>query len=493
MTNISSLKFALFLLSVALLLAASLFSLTGKPPVWFDEGIFLHAGRTLADEGVFGIQVAPGRFEDLSLVTSGYPLLVPLALVVKFFGPSIFSARLMMMFFILGFAALFFLLAKRLYGTYPALASALLLASFAPLYGNGKSVLGEVPGLFYFMAGLLFLHRIETGQAGVDSARKRYLYSLLAGVGFGLAASTKPLFLLVAGGVFAAVVVRFQFWKRHLREFLNVGIGAAITLAVWAGTQFGGSVSIERVLSFYANPYVLAAGTITTVIKTNALRFFTESTPIHFAFLFVLCVIFFVSRFRRRERVYSSEVAILVFILLVLAAYLRTPGWYRYFFTAHVMLFLFLPPVLTRIGEFIHSRFRLSTGRLAVVVLALLFVVQLGHFIKNEYRYESDTTEPARIHLAAIPPKKSIMFYNAAELAYLYPRKNFSQYLFFNEGFEVGKESKDKLASGAFDVLVVPGANLAEVSGGCYALEYTARSYIFLTKDPGRCPEAGSL
>lgn len=496
MTQSLPFKPALFLLLITLLLVASLFSLTGKPPVWFDEGIYLHAGRVLADEGVFGIQVAPGQFEDLSLVTGGYPLFVPLALVIKLFGPSILSARLLMVFFIMIFAGCFFLLAKKMYGENSALISTLLLASFAPLYGNGKSVLGEIPGLFYIVLGLLFLHSIETERDGGEPypAWKRYLYSLLAGLGLGFAASTKPVFLLLAGGLLAALIIRFRFWKQHLRESFNIGIGFAISLVVWLGTQFNGAVNVGRVLDFYANPYVIAADTIANLIKTNALRFFTESTPIHFTLLLVPCVIFFVIKFRNKEKIYSSEIAVLAFVALVLVAYLRTPGWYRYFFTAHAILFLFLPAACLRIEKMIHSRRHARTRHLALSILFLLFAVQLGYFIKKEYRYEKDYTELARIHLATIPAESSVIFYNAAELAFLYPHKNFFQYLYFNEGFELGKESLVTLDRGEFDVVVVPGAYLGEgVISDCYVFEYRARSYVFLNKDSGRCPDTGSL
>ena len=54
----------LFFLLITLSASASFYSLTGKPPVWFDEGIFLHTGRVLADEGRFGVQLTPGQFTD---------------------------------------------------------------------------------------------------------------------------------------------------------------------------------------------------------------------------------------------------------------------------------------------------------------------------------------------------------------------------------------------------------------------------------------------
>lgn len=489
-------KFILFLLLTGLVLGAGLFSLTGKPAVWFDEGIYLHVGRVLADEGVFGIQVAPGQFEDLSIISVGYTLIAPQAMVVKFFGASILSARLLMVFFIAGFVLCFFLLARKMYGTKPAFVSVLLLASFAPLYGNGKSVIGEVPGLFFMALGLLFLYSIETDkESGTSySIKKRYFYSLLAGLGLGLSASTKPVFLVLTGALFVAITVCIRFWKQRLRELLNIAIGFVLPLLVWVSTQFSGDFSIARILEFYSNPYVLQVDIIINFIKINALRFFTESTPIHFAIMLVAGAIFFIIKQRNKERIYSSEIVIFVFIGLVLAAYLRTPGWYRYLFPAHVMLFLFLPIACMRVESLIKSRWRFPDRHVAFFVLFLLSIVQLGHFIKEEYNYTKDGTELSRIYMNTIPVESSIVFYNASELAFLYPYKNFSQYLRINDDLQLGKKSLIKLNRGEYDFLAIPIAYLDEnFTPHCYAFEYKAGKYAFLTKDTMRCPKAISL
>ncbi|MDZ4221787.1 MAG: glycosyltransferase family 39 protein, partial [Patescibacteria group bacterium] len=447
----------LFVLLAVLVLGASLYSLTGKPAVWFDEGIFLHTSRVLAEEGRFGVQVAPDTFEDATIITVGYPLLVPVALATKLFGPGIFTARMIMVLFIMGFVACFFLLAKRLYGHRAAFLAAFLLASFAPLYGVGKSVIGEVPGLFFFTFGLLFLHTVET-QFQTLGRRKIYAFTLLAGLGFGLAASTKPAFLVLVGALIMGVLWRIRFWKQDLYVLLSGAVGFALPLIVWMRTQFGSTLNLGWILEFYANPYQLAPEAITGLITTNLFRFVTESTPVHFTLLLLGCVVFFAIKFYKKETIHSTEIVVLVFVLCMLAAYLRTPGWYRYFFPAHVMLFLFLPAALVRIERALVPRLRfVSSG-----VLIALIVVQLGHFYQEEHGYSLDTTARARIYMQTIIPESHVLFYNSGELSYLYPHKNFSQYFGINDGLKIGEFNLAKLESGAFDMLAIPGAYLDE-------------------------------
>ena len=480
----------LFFLLITLSASASFYSLTGKPPVWFDEGIFLHTGRVLADEGRFGVQLTPGQFTDASVVTVGYPLLAPLSVVIKIFGASILSARLLMIFFIFGFVLCFFLLAKKMYSTSIALASTFLLVSFAPLYGVGKSVIGEVPGLFYLTSGLLFLHSIETEAAALRPG-KRYIYALLAGFGFGLAASTKPVFLVITGAVAIALALRFRFWRRHLRELLIGAAGFMLTLITWMGTQFGGSFNPLRLLTFYANPYLVGSDTVVNFIQTNLLRFFTESTPAHFFLLSLAFLAFLSVKARAKEKIYSGEIIAAAFVVLIFLAYLRTPGWYRYFFPAHALLFLFLPAALARIAELTSlRRWRLQP----FIIVALLFAVQLGHFVREEHGYQPDETASARAYLATIPVQRSVLFYNAAELAYLYPHKNFYQYLGINESLKVGESSLAGLKRGEFDVLAIPNAYVNDsVINPCYKLEHTAGKYSFFSKDSNLCPEMLSL
>ncbi|MDP3900326.1 MAG: glycosyltransferase family 39 protein [bacterium] len=480
-------KILLGIFAAAIVLSASFYNLTSKPAVWFDEGIFLHAGRTLADNGVFGVQLSPDSYSDLSLVTVGYPLLLPQAFLVKFFGQSIFGARVIMALFIIGFTLSFYLLVQRLYGGYLALAATLLLTTFAPLYGNGKSVIGEVPGLFYFTFGMFFMHLTEEMDRKFG-ANQRQIYAFLAGLGFGLAAATKPSFLIIAAAVLVSVIFKIHFWKKLPYTFLSGAIGFIAPLVIWVKTQFSGAINWAEMYSFYSNPYQLPAEEILNLLSSNFFRFFMESTPVHFSALLTVFLFFLIIKFKKKEKIYSVEIIVFCFSLLTIGAYLRTPGWYRYFFPAHVLLFIFLPAAVLYIVKFLNWR-----KDLAVVAVGLLLAVQFIHLGNEEWGYRPDKITPLGQYLKTIKPSTSVVFYNASELAYLYPNENFYQYIRINEKLSLGREIRTAIERGEYDMLISPAVYLSKEAGlhdldySCYQLDQTIDSYAILIRSSSDC------
>src|SRR3989344_6789566 len=144
---------------LGVVITASLWHLEDSPRTWFDEGIYLNVAKNTASQGIYNIVLAPGIMGDMSYISTGYTLLLPIALAMKVFGPTLLVARLVMVGFLVGLVLLVFLYIRRISGVWPALLSAGLLVTFSALYGHGKNVLGEVPGLFYLVfAVLLFAY-----------------------------------------------------------------------------------------------------------------------------------------------------------------------------------------------------------------------------------------------------------------------------------------------------------------------------------------------
>src|SRR3989338_7685115 len=143
-------KFATFAAAL-LLFFLSTYRLTESPPIWTDEGHLIQVAMNAALHGPQAqLQVAPGKFESGAFsATTGYPALFPVAVAFSLFGVTLVSARLVMAVFILLFVFVAWRLAVR-HLPLPLPAHALLLLStFAPLYGNGNNVLGEIPGLLF--------------------------------------------------------------------------------------------------------------------------------------------------------------------------------------------------------------------------------------------------------------------------------------------------------------------------------------------------------
>lgn len=445
---------------------------------WFDEGIFVQLVKNIAESDVWGIATAPGAFHSAALITIGYPIIYHAVLAVKLFGASIATFHVVASLFALGLVALLFLLVRTLYGTSVALWGTLALATFAPLYGNGKSFAGEVPALFFLFVALYLLARLEQAE------RKSFWLSFATGVAFGLASAAKPTFLLVLPALLAALLLKFHYTaltREGRRMTACVTLGIFATLAVWFWTQFGG-VSLTRIFAHYANPYYVAD--FWPLISANLKRFFTESTPAHLAVLFFASVAYLLRRTWKREEVRMIEIATFVFALLTLVFYVRTEGWYRYFFPAHVTLFMFLAPAVREfIGVFV-SREAWQKGLFAVV-MATAIAMQLPPLLTEARRVRSDLPDTIGAELQALRDDRKVFFYNLPQIAARYPSREFYQYIRMSDNLIVGQENEKLLAEGVFSVIFVPrisGQEIARIPS-CYARQENVGKIFMYRRD----------
>ncbi len=404
----------LFFVMLSLIAAAALLvstrNILDSPRPWFDEGIYLQAARHLAETGRFGIVVAPGQESNLAFVTVGYPLIVSLATVFQLTGPTFEAARGTMVAFLVATVIAAGLCARALGGRKSGLAAAALVASFPPLYGNGKNVLGEVPGIFFLLLSVIFLQRISRSRG------RRLSDWLLFGMAAVLATATKPQFLMVVpAAVLAVLLLRragaVSSWRGPL-----VAAGAfAVGLAVWGVTQFGGLPS-PTVFFHYTNPYGVAD--VGATVLRNIVGFVSDPTPLHLLFIAGLTGLGWLVR----RRVSAVEAYMGVVAIAVWAAYFRTAGWYRYFFIAHI-LFLVLLPVSWRGMRSVYAR------GVALVVLVLLLA-------SNGYAYARDPAplfgtdwRALRTQMQQIDPDAGVFFANAPEAAFFFRGREFGQYL----------------------------------------------------------------
>ena len=316
--------FALFFL----LLFIGFWRLSYSPATWYDEGINAGIAKSLVQDGVFSLKVAPDEFVETRqfLITTNYPVLIPVALSLKFFGVNFAAARLPMIIYLFLFALVAYIATRKWYGEDAALATLALIVFFLPFYGNGKSVLGEVAGLFFLVAGLLFLEN--------NNLKKIFL----AGLFLGLSVATKPFFLLVLPALFVGEVYRcFVKEKRKLPEYFYLGLGLVVPILIWFWTinpnlNFG---NIVTAFQYYSNSYADKTN-IFELVFSNLKRFFSETTPLHFAVLFAVSSVMLI-RGLYKKIISVPELVLFVFVCLNFLWYLKTPGWYRYFFPAEII------------------------------------------------------------------------------------------------------------------------------------------------------------
>ncbi len=378
-----------------------------SPRPWYDEGIYLQAARQVSERGIFGIPLSPTESAPLTYITVGYPLLVPLAAVFGLFGASIETARLFMLGVMLLVLVAGSYLMRRMYGVRAGAWAAVLLATFAPFYGNGKNVMGEVPGLLYT---LLACHALLT----IERGKKDWKPWAVLGSCAALACATKPSFLVLIPAMLFGVWMIIKKQQTSGKELAAGAMAFMIGMGIWWKTQFG--MAGGNVLGHYANPYGLSD--LAGVVLKNIGGFFTDATPLYFL---ALAIGVGTLLWRHRQKLTSVEVVLAVFVLLTWAAYFRTAGWYRYFFLAHVLLILWIPMAM------------LSFKKCGQAVLAVCLIAQLFMIAKDPFPLYGAHWREARTYIQSLPKDARVLYSNAPEFAFFANELNYTQDLRITE------------------------------------------------------------
>jgi hypothetical protein len=206
-------------LPIVLLVGLVFVHLSAYPLTWFDEGSHLHVPKTLVLQGIYADSSSEGLRYYGPTLGVGPTVMLPIAAAFRVFGIGLLQARMVIALYLLASVALFFRLADGLGGRrFAWVATALLVATPAvALVDFGRQVLGEVPGLFFLLAGMLVWF-----QAWQNPTWRRLA---AAGVLFGLSVITKNqylIFLLPAIGLTWAAN-RFYYRQAGDRVFLIPG------------------------------------------------------------------------------------------------------------------------------------------------------------------------------------------------------------------------------------------------------------------------------
>lgn len=459
------------------------FNFMTTPNVWVDEGVFTNVARSLAVNGSVGMQIAPGQSFPLGLLLSnGYPVIYPISWAFKFFGIGLWQARLVMVVYMFLLSVLFFIFSKKLYGFYPAVLTMLFLLSFSPFYGNGRAVQGEVPGLVFLLLGALFLLYWEKS----DFKNKWFLF--FSGLTLGLSASVKPLYLIV---IFISVLTTFGFWFKNIKDkrvLLYFFLGALPSAMAWFLYQFNGEHSASGILKTYLSFAAYFAGNHSSNISVyqnifhNFLRFFTESTPVLFLILLVLTSISFLFRYLQKvdKKISISEFFVFVFILVNWLGYLKGTGWYRYFFPANTLIYLFTPFAFIVVSNlFDKSIYK----KIVLAVPIVLLVFQFYHLIflsATSFVIRRTRNQDLELALSKIDSSKKVFFYNTVEAIVFLKSNNYYQYLSMEGFLEVG--DKNLINDNTFDYILVNDSDDIKQLSKCYDGEKLSR-YVLLSRN----------
>lgn len=421
----------------------SLWRLPHSPATWFDEGINVGIAQSLVTRGTFSLFVSPDFVvnERSFLITTNYPVLLPVAASLKLFGMNFTAARAPMVLFLFFFVLTAYLLVRGMFGKTEAIMTLALIISFAPFYGNGKAVLGEVPGLFYFLVGLLFLQK-----------NRHWWRIILAGLFLGLGIATKPFFLLIlpaiaVGELYKSIKLKKVLWKRYF--FICAGLSVPILFWIITIIPEFSVAGIFKTITYYLNSY--ADSNFVELVYSNIIRFITETTPLHFLILLIISVIGLIIGVKREKTMSEIVIIILCFIFFTFFWYLKTPGWYRYFFPAHLLLFLFFPAALLKIAP----------KRIVIFVLTCLFLLQsavLISKINDPLYYATETEDFAQYVYNYLPADANFLIINNPSVVFLLNDKAVYQYLQINQTLNFGINNITQLSGDPYDYIISSGS-----------------------------------
>ena len=438
----------------------SLYKLTESPPVWYDEGIYTQLGMNVASYGVSGLRLNPTEITQVPQLTVGYPLIYPLALVFEMFGNRILQARLLMVFFLIAFVIAAYALVRKIYGPSLALMSLGLLVTFGPLYGNGKSVLGEVPGLLFVALSILCFEARKT------AGRYSSVYLICSGLATGLAAATKPYFLVFPAAIAIAVVIEYFRKSIRAKDICILGAATIIPIVIWLALQFSGSQAGDM-LSRYANPYQY--GSLTSVVSDNIRGLVAGIGPIYLLVMMGVWTISFWITLRKRQRISMMEIAAYSFVAMSFVAFLRTSGMYRYIFPAQAISILFFAPAAARIiglsGDCLAMFFRrYKLLHVAVFLMTAFGVYQVCFDSWVAQAYSSNKTAEWEAHFASMSSSTIEFFYDTPEVAIFKKDPNYFQFIEPGPGLNIGQAGLEALNKGLPDEVVITTAKLSNLS-----------------------------
>jgi 4-amino-4-deoxy-L-arabinose transferase-like glycosyltransferase len=467
--NNSFVKFGLVACMIFFVLFFSTYKLSESPQTWIDEGLIIQTSQNLVTQGVYGFQISPGTLISPSFISTSYPVTFPIAASFWLFGVGLLQARIIMALFIMALVISLWFFIKENSG-WASFLPLLLIITFPPLYGQGKNVLGEVPGLFFLILATVFLQRIEQGKRKL---RDTVLFGLFSGI----CIATKPIFIVLLPGFLLVCLLLYR--KNLLKKDAIWLLAASFCIPIWGWIhfQFQSSDSIQRVLGYYSNPHSL---NVFNTIVVNLRDFLSHGHTLFAGLVFMLWTVVFL-RSAWNKQASLSETFLYVFSVLIWMNYFRNPPYYRYFFVAEVISLIFfirniyiIPPK--------KSLYKYCTSLFLVILIGFqLYGILLGSWVASAY--QSHRTLIMRENIEAIPPTIPVFVYQSPEAVVFLKHTNYYQYFSGTPTTEFGKTNLTLLEQGK-PFLILTKADLVSKEPllfSHYHVVQTFDRYVLLT------------
>ena len=197
------------------------------PPLFFDEGWTVCVARTWVESGHYGCLLR-GEPAPPSLAAH-FPVVASVAASFSLFAVGVWQARLVGLSYTFGAVLLLYVLTRRLYGRSVSIAALALLIlvplkwSIHPLY-IGRQVLGEMPLLFFLLAGFVCFLRSARRPLWVVGAVVCWAFALMT------KAQVAPFLIASFVGTIVSLSVR--------RNWAAAGNMVVIMCGAWGGFRF---------------------------------------------------------------------------------------------------------------------------------------------------------------------------------------------------------------------------------------------------------------
>ncbi|MCU0491333.1 MAG: glycosyltransferase family 39 protein [Chloroflexaceae bacterium] len=360
-----------------LVLVLAFVNLEAAPRTWFDEGSHLHVPKTLVQYGVYADISAEGFRYFGPTVGVGPTVMLPIAANFLMSGIGLVQGRLVIVVYLLVALVACYALARRLHGGGVALV-ALLLVLASRTYGHegmleyGRQVLGEVPGVAFLALGLL------AWTQAISVRQQAWRYSLLAGIGFGLALVTKNQFVLIVPATLALLALLDWFYYRAGSWWLRI---APLTIAcaffgAWTLIQLQ-FLGPDGFMANLARTRQAAGGAIFVFEGAATMRAADYLVQV-FGGLLIPALLYRLWRCRERTPTAFAELAVVLLPLLWICWYMVSLGWPRYAFPAVVLGAFSVARLAADLWGYLRKNQRPLLANLGATYLALVIAFPLA-------------------------------------------------------------------------------------------------------------------
>ncbi len=380
------------LLIISLIIVISLILYINKwPALYFDEGWVMSIAHNWIKYGHYCQLLNGNPITASPMLNIGFPAIGPIALSFASFGVGIWQGRLPSVIFALGSFFLLYQIAKYLYGQVIATATLIIAIFILPVDVNpitiGRQALGEMPSMFYLLAGYFSLMFAWENLLMIPLAALFYALAMVTKqqvVPFLFISLLIPLVILafdrdwkqckIIGSVIIATIIGYQIMAYVQKSLVGASLPAVTRTQLYLTSAFVPVLKV-RFFSLYKaikNPsIILGLGyMIYGIIRNQRPLLLRDNVQIIQLSLVVLTVTWFTW-----------------FILLSI-------GWIRYLFPIAFMSTIFFGLFLSDLTNGFKS------CRALIGVLVFLILVNQLSSLASIYRGTVNSDNPIIIEVA---------------------------------------------------------------------------------------------